>query len=159
MFGDKLGQYLNVIEALKSGNISVIAIAAAMVFAIVIISVLVIVLSMNLLVKTMIIKKQKEIGIKKALGFSSTQLRTELVLSMLPQIALGASVGAVLGIMGSNKGLAVLLTSVGVLRSNMYVFPWMGIAAVIFAVVISFIIIWMISRKIKRISAYSLITE
>ena len=130
-----------------------------MVAAIVLVSVLVIVLSMNLLVKTLIIKKQKEIGIKKALGFSSNQLRTELVLSMLPQIALGAAAGAVLGLMGSNKILASLLVSVGVLKSNMVVFPWMGIIAVIFAVVVSFVIIWMISARIKRISAYSLITE
>ena len=159
MFGNKLDQYLNVIEALKTGGISVIAIAAGMVFAIVLISVIVIVLSMNLLVKTMIIKKQKEIGIKKALGFSSGQLRTELVLSMLPQIAIGAAVGSVLGLAWSNKMLAGLLTAVGVLRSNMVTFPWMGIAAVIFSVVISFLIIWMISARIKRISAYSLITE
>lgn len=159
MFGNKLDQYLNVTEALKTGGISVIAIAAVMVFAIVLISVIVIVLSMNLLVKTMIIKKQKEIGIKKALGFSSVQLRTELVLSMLPQIAIGAAVGSVLGLAWSNKMLAGLLTAVGVLRSNMVTFPWMGIAAVIFSVAISFLIIWMISARIKRISAYSLITE
>ncbi len=159
MLGDKLGSYLNVVEALSSGSIDIIAIAGAMVFAIVLISVLVIILSMNLLVKTLIIKKQKEIGIKKALGFSSNQLRTELVLSMLPQIALGAAAGAVIGLMYSNKILAGLLVSVGVLRSNMLIFPWMGIVAVIFAVVVSFVIIWMISARIKRISAYSLITE
>lgn len=159
MLGDKLGSYLNVVEALSSGSIDIVAIAGAMVFAIVLISILVIILSMNLLVKTLIIKKQKEIGIKKALGFSSNQLRTELVLSMLPQIALGAAAGAVIGLMYSNKILAGLLVSVGVLRSNMLIFPWMGIVAVIFAVVVSFVIIWMISARIKRISAYSLITE
>lgn len=159
MFGNKLIRYLNIVEALKTGGISVIAIAAGMVFAMVFISVIVIVLSMNLLVKTMIIKKQKEIGIKKALGFSSGQLRTELVLSMLPQIAVGAAAGSLLGLAWSNKMLAGLLTAVGVLRSDMVIFPWMGIAAVIFVVIISFLIIWMISARIKRISAYSLITE
>ena len=159
MFGNKLNSYFNIIEALKSGDESVIAIAAAMVFAIVIISIVVIILSMNLLVKTLIIKKQKEIGIKKALGFSSDQLRTELVLSMLPQIAFGAGVGAVIGLLGSNKVLASLLVSVGVLKSNMEVFPWMGVSAVAFSVIVSFIIIWVISARIKKISAYSLITE
>ena len=159
MLGNKLYSYLNVVEALKAGDIQIIAIAAAMVFAMVLVSIVVIILSMNLLVKTLIIKKQKEIGIKKAIGFSSSQLRTELVLSMLPQITIGAVAGAVLGIMGSNNVLASLLEGVGVLRSNMMIFPWMGIAAVVFAVVVSFGIIWIISARIKRISAYSLITE
>ena len=159
MCGNKLNSYLNLVEALQSGQESVIIIAAIMVLAMVIISAAVVVLSMNLLVKTLIIKKQKEIGIKKALGFSSSQLRAELVLSMLPQIAFGAAVGAVLGIIGSNKVMATLLVVVGVVKSNMEIFPWMGLLAVLFSVVVSFVIIWIISARIKRISAYSLITE
>lgn len=159
MFGDKLVYYFNIIEALSTGEDTTIAIAGAMVGVMVIISLAVIVLSLNLLVKTLIIKKQKEIGIKKALGFSSSQLRTELVLSMLPQILFGAAVGSVLGYMGSNNVLASLLVSVGVMRSNMVVMPWMGIFAVAFSAVVSFVIIWMISGRIKKISAYSLITE
>lgn len=159
MFGDKLVYYFNIIEALSTGEDTTIAIAGAMVGVMVIISLAVIVLSLNLLVKTLIIKKQKEIGIKKALGFSSSQLRTELVLSMLPQILFGAAVGSVLGYMGSNNVLASLLVSVGVMRSNMVVMPWMGIFAVAFSAVASFVIIWIISGRIKKISAYSLITE
>ena len=159
MFGNKVDSYFNVIEALKSGEESVIIIAAGIVLLMIIISIAVIVLSMNLLVKTLIIKKQKEIGIKKAVGFSSGQLRTELVLSMLPQITVGATIGALIGISGSNRMLALLLTAVGVVKSNMEVFPWMGVASVLFAVITSFIIIWIISGRIKRISAYALITE
>ena len=159
MFGNRMTRYLNIVEALKSGNEQTIIIAAGMVLMMVLISVLVIVLSMNLLVKTLIIKKQKEIGIKKALGFSSNQLRTELVLSMLPQIAIGSAAGSVLGLIGSNPTLASMLSVVGILKSNMDVYSWMGVVAVMFAVVVSFAIIWIISGRIKKISAYSLITE
>ena len=38
-------------------------------------------------------------------------------------------------------------------------FPWMGAISVVFSMIVSFIIIWIISRRIKHISAYSLITE
>ena len=159
IYGDKLVRYGNAIETLKNGEQEVVAIAAGMVFAMVIVSVLVIILSLNLLVKTMIIKKQKEIGIKKALGFSSGQLRLELELSMLPQITIGAIGGAVLGSLWSNKILATLLSAMGIMRSNMEMFPWMGLVSVVFSMIVSFIIIWIISRRIKHISAYSLITE
>jgi ABC-type antimicrobial peptide transport system permease subunit len=106
-----------------------------------------------------IIKKQREIGIKKALGFSSDQLRTELIFSMLPQIIVGAVVGSVIGLLISNRILATLLSTMGIMRSNMEVFPWMGLVAVVFAVIVSYIMIWLMSGRIKRISAYSLITE
>ena len=159
MYGDKLRGYGNVIETLKNGDNSVIMIAMLMVAAMVVVSLLVIVLSLNLLVKTMIIKKQKEIGIKKALGFSSSQLRTELVLSMLPQITFGAVVGSVIGCFSSNQILAAMLATMGIMRSNMEVFPWMAIVSVVFAVLVSFVIIWLLSGRIKKISAYSLITD
>ena len=159
MYGEQLNGYGNVIEILQNGEQPVVAIAAAMVAAMAGVSILVIILSLNLLVKTMIIKKQKEIGIKKALGFSSGQLRTELVLSMMPQIAVGAAFGAFLGSLWSNDILARLLSSMGIMRSNMEIFPWMAVLAIIFIGFISFLIIWFISRRIKIISAYSLITE
>ncbi|MCR4846962.1 MAG: ABC transporter permease [Eubacterium sp.] len=159
MYGEKITRYGNIVKSLKEGDDTVIAIASLMVGVMVIICLVVIVLSLNLLVKTMIIKKQREIGIKKALGFSSSQLRTELVLSMLPQILIGAVVGSALGSMWSNSMLAGLLSSVGIMKSAMEMFIWMPVVSVIFGVVVSAIIIWILSRRIKRISAYSLITE
>ena len=159
IYGDNMVGYGNIIEILSNGEQAVVAVAASMVIAMVIVSILIIVLSLNLLVKTMIIKKQQEIGIKKALGFSSDQLRNELVLSMLPQITVGATVGSIIGLLVSNRILANLLSTMGIMRSNMEVFPWMAVVAIIFAVVISYIMIWLMSGKIKRISAYSLITE
>ena len=78
---------------------------------------------------------------------------------MLPQIGIGAAIGALIGVVTSNKALALMLTSVGIMRSNMDVYPWMGIVAIVFAAVVSFFIIWIISGRIKKISAYSLITE
>ena len=159
MFGDDILFYGNVIEALSNGEDAVVLVAAAMVGAMVIVSLLVIILSLNLLVKTMIIKKQQEIGIKKALGFSSDQLRAELVLSMLPQIGIGAAIGSIIGCKVSNGILAGLLSTMGVMRSNMEIFPWMAMASIVFALAASFAIIWIISGRIKHISAYSLITE
>ncbi len=159
MYGEKISGYGNAIETLTNGEQPVVAIAAAMVAAMVAVSLVVIILSLNLLVKTMIIKKQKEIGIKKALGFSSDQLRTELVLSMLPQISVGAVVGSIVGCNISNQILATMLSTMGIMRSNMEVFAWMAVVAVIFAVVVSFALIWLMSGRIKHISAYSLITE
>ena len=159
MYGDKINGFGNILESLSTGEDPVILIASLMVGVMVVICVLVIMLSLNLLVKTQIIKKQQEIGIKKALGFSSGQLRIELILSMLPQIFVGAVVGSVLGGMWSNSILAGLLSSIGIMKSSMTMFTWMPVVSVIFGLVVSTVFIWIMSSRIKRISAYSLITE
>ncbi|MBR6403895.1 MAG: FtsX-like permease family protein [Eubacterium sp.] len=159
MYGEKLNDYSNIIEEIKSGNNSTTSLATVIVTVLVLISLVVIILTLKLMVDTLIVKKQKEIGIKKAIGFSSNQLRTELVLSMLPQIFAGACAGAILGCLCSNKTMSMLFSSLGVMKSNLVVFPWMGMVSVIFELVVSYVTIWLISDKIKNISAYSLITE
>ena len=157
MYGDKLKGYLNVPEVLPQE--SIITGSEAICVLIVIVTVLVILLSMTLLIKTVIIRKQQEFGIKKSLGFTSDQLRKELVISMMPCVIIGSTFGAVIGTLKSNTFLTALLGSLGLAQSNLPVYGWMGIAAVVFTTLVSAVIIWMLSRKIKNISAYSLIKE
>ena len=78
---------------------------------------------------------------------------------MMPQITIGGIVGAIIGCKGSNNMLTMMLNSLGIMKSNMKVFPMMGIVAVVFVTIASFLIIWILSARIKKISAYSLITE
>ena len=68
-------------------------------------------------------------------------------------------IGAVIGTLKSNAFLTALLGSLGLAESRLPVYGWMGVAAVIFTTLISAVIIWMLSGKIKKISAYSLIKE
>lgn len=157
MYGDKLTGYVNIPAALPETPI--IIGSTAICILIVIVTVLVILLSMTLLIKTVIIRKQQEFGIKKSLGFTSSQLRKELVISMMPCVIIGSSIGAVIGTLKSNAFLTALLGSLGLAESRLPVYGWMGVAAVIFTTLISAVIIWMLSGKIKKISAYSLIKE
>ena len=50
-------------------------------------NVVVVLLVIRLLLKTVFIKREKEFGIKKALGFTSGQLRVQLSLSLMPVTA------------------------------------------------------------------------
>ena len=159
VFGDRLRVYLNYCTELANGNDPIITLSRVICIVLVLVSVMVIWLTMMLLIKTIIIKNQKELGIKKALGFTSNQLRTELSLSLMPAITAGISIGAVVGILNANGFLTVLLSAFGVSKSNMVADPWMFISVIIFGVIISYILVFALSRRIKKISAYSLITE
>ncbi len=157
MYGDKLRAYINIPAVLPQEPI--IIGSTAICILIVVVTVLVILLSMTLLIKTVIIRKQQEFGIKKSLGFTSSQLRKELVLSMMPCVIIGSAVGSAIGTLKSNSFLTVLLGSLGLAESRLPVYGWMGVASVIFTTLVSAIIIWLLSSKIKKISAYSLIKE
>ena len=145
--------------ALAEGADPTIMLARVICIVLIIVSLAVIWLTMMLLIKTIIIKSQKELGIKKALGFTSNQLRTELSLSLMPSITLGISAGTIIGIMNSNTFLTVLLSAYGVSKSNMVAAPWMMVLVIVFGVIASYLMVYGLSRRIKKISAYSLITE
>ncbi|MBQ4270432.1 MAG: ABC transporter permease [Clostridiales bacterium] len=159
VFGDRLELYLNYPEGLSNGENPTIMLGRVICIVLVVISLAVIWLTMMLLIKTIIIKKQKELGIKKALGFTSNQLRTELSLSMLPAIVTGLVSGAAVGILNANRFFTILLSAFGIAQSNMAADLWMGILVVAFGVVASYIMVYALSARIKKISAYSLITE
>ena len=159
IFGDKLLMYVYFCTALAEGADPTIMLARVICIVLIIVSLAVIWLTMMLLIKTIIIKSQKELGIKKALGFTSKQLRTELSLSMMPSIIFGISAGTIIGIMNSNKFLTLLLSAYGVSRSNMVAAPWMMVLVIVFGVIASYLMVYGLSRRIKKISAYSLITE
>ncbi len=159
IFGDKLRLYVDYCTALAEGADPTIMLARVICIVLIIVSLAVIWLTMMLLIKTIIIKSQKELGIKKALGFTSNQLRTELSLSLMPSITLGISAGTIIGIMNSNTFLTVLLSAYGVSKSNMVAAPWMMVLVIVFGVIASYLMVYSLSRRIKKISAYSLITE
>jgi len=158
-FGGRLRYYMDYCTALEDGSDPTVILARVICIILVIVSLAVIWLTMMLLIKTIIIKSQKELGIKKALGFTSEQLRTELSLSMMPAITLGIGTGAVVGILNSNSFLTVLLSAYGVSESNMEASPWMMITVIVFGLIVSYFMVYALSRRIKKISAYSLITE
>ncbi|MBR6484219.1 MAG: ABC transporter permease [Clostridiales bacterium] len=159
MYGDRLTTYLDYCKTFADGNDPTITLSRVICIVLVIISLAVIWLTMMLLIKTMIIKNQKQLGIKKALGFTSSQLRTELSLSMMPPIVAGITAGAIVGVLNSNRFMTLLLGAFGVSRSNMAADPWMIFTVIIGGSLLSYIMVYALSRRIKDISAYSLITE
>lgn len=116
-------------------------------------------LVINLMVKTEIINKQKEYGIKKAIGFTSVQLRFQLAMCMSPVIILGALLGSVSGYIYGNSIITMMCRSfaiqdIGLIKTIQMV-PFVAVVVTVYTFVIAFVF----SGKIKKISAYQLIVE
>lgn len=124
-----------------------------------IVTVIVVSLILYLVIHVMILKRKRDLGIYKALGYTAFQLKTQIALSFVPVVALGAALGGVLGSFGTNPLLSMLLYNVGVSNSKLEVhIPTIVLlctAVTLFAYMIS---MWA-ARRINRISAYGLIVE
>ena len=116
-------------------------------------------LVIRLLLKTVFVKREKEFGIKKAVGFTSRQLRYQLSLSLLPTTLLASAAGAVLGYFSINPLFALVLGGYGIKNSDLIVKPALTALPVIAVTVLVFVFTFIMSGRMKKLSAYRLIQE
>ena len=131
----------------------------AVMLMVLIITVLVVVMILYLVIKTMIIKRKKEFGVMKAIGYSTIQLMNQISISFLPVIITGVTIGGVLGLFFTNPMLSLLLSSAGVKRLDFIIHLPTILMICVGILILAYIVSMVVSRRIKKISAYGLITE
>lgn len=116
-------------------------------------------LVIRLLLKTVFVKSEKEFGIKKAVGFTSSQLRYQLSLSLLPTTILAAVTGAISGYILTNPMFGLVLGGYGVRNSDLIIKPYLMILPIAAVTILVFVFSFIMSGKMKKLSAYKLIQE
>lgn len=158
-YGTVIQKITDVDEAINSSSDVYISAVFAVMVMIIVIAILVVVLLLYLVIKTMIIRRKKEFGILKAIGYTTLQLMNQIALSFVPIVIIGAAIGGVLGYFYTNAMLTVLLSSIGshsvhfVVKGPLIFFLCVGL------VVMAYLVSMLVARRIKRISAYGLIVE
>ncbi|MFC7687356.1 ABC transporter permease [Ureibacillus sp. GCM10028918] len=158
-YGNSIVETLDIDENIESQTSMYTAAVFAVMVMVLTINVLVVVMILYLVIKTMITKRKKEFGVMKAMGYSTIQLMNQISISFLPVIISGVIIGGLLGIVFTNPMLSVLLSSAGVKRLDftMHLPSILILCAGI--LILAYIVSMFVSLKIKKISAYSLITE
>lgn len=117
------------------------------------------ILVLSLIIKNVFAKREKEFGIKKAVGFTSAQLRLQLALSLALIVLAAAICGAILGYFLTNPLITLIFWGFGIKKAELFVRGTVamlsGCAVVLFTVMISY----MAARRMKKVSAYELISE
>ena len=119
---------------------------------IVLATMLIVLLVLYLILKTVIIRRRREFGIQKAIGFTTRQLMQQIALSFTPAILLGTIFGCLFGIGGFNALFVILVRNMGIMTASMPpsipMILVMGVGIILFSYVISLAIAWRI-RKIS----------
>jgi len=150
---------VNFDKEMADGMASYQNIVAAMGLAMLVITLLVVVLVLYFVISSSVIRKKRELGIQKAIGFTTFQLMNQLAIGFTVPIILGAVAGSLLGALYTNTLMSVTMKGMGVMRAGFIVNPYwvvaFGGATIIFSYLLSLLITW----RIRKISAYALVTE
>ncbi|RDW19965.1 ABC transporter permease [Oceanobacillus chungangensis] len=158
-YGDNIVETLDIDENIESQTGMYTAAVFAIMVMVLTITVLIVVMILYLVIKTMIIKRKKEFGVMKAIGYSTIQLMSQISISFLPVITAGVAIGGVLGYFFTNPMLSALLSSAGVKRLDFTIHLPTILILCVSIVILAYIVSLLVSRRIKYISAYGLITE
>ena len=142
----------------SADNVPVYAVGLIVVI-LVVLNVATVLLVITLLLKTVFVKREKEFGIKKAVGFTSSQLRYQLSLSLLPTTLLASMTGAVLGYFGINPMFALVLNGYGIKNSDLIIKAALMLLPVAAVTALVFACSYLLSGRMKKLSAYKLIQE
>lgn len=124
-----------------------------------VINIVVVLLVLYFVINSSIIRKKRELGIQKAVGFTTFQLMNQISLSFLPPVTIGVILGCILGITQTNNIMTVAQHSMNIMKASYVITPgWVALvgAAII---VVSYLTSLLITFKIRKISAYALVTE
>jgi len=113
----------------------------------------------RLLLKTVFIKREKEFGIKKAVGFTSGQLRIQLALSLIPVSIAGSVLGGICACLTTNRLFDLIFSSYGIKNSDLLINPVVVPVTLLIVTVLVFIVSFVMSGRMRKVSAYQLISE
>lgn len=126
---------------------------------IILITCLIITLVLFLIIKTFVIRRKKEFGIKKALGFTTPQLVFQTSLGFIPVALIGSVAGGVAGYFGISPIMSLGMRSMGIIKMKMIIPPEMLVILCSGLCIFTFLVAALVSTRIRKISAVSLITE
>lgn len=158
-YPDRLQSVTNAEKSIEDSMKVYISAIFTLMVVILAITVLTVSLILYLVIQTGILKRKRELGIMRALGYTTFQLRSQIAMSFLPVVTVGVLVGTCLGGLYTNSLLEMLLSSAGIAQVNFKIQAPMIIGLGIGLVLFSYLISMLVSRRIKRITAYELITE
>lgn len=123
------------------------------------VTVFVVILTLYMVVKTTILRKRRELGIQKSVGFTTWQLMNQIALNMTPVILFGVLAGAVAGCFVLNPLVVLLMSGMGVAKINFPAPLDQIIMVCVSLAVLAYAVSLLIALRIRKISVYALVSE
>ncbi|MCM1371065.1 MAG: ABC transporter permease [Clostridium sp.] len=158
-YNDNIISTMNYVESMDSAMEMYVSLISIICTLIMLIALLLIYLILYIIISSIITRRKQELGIFKAIGYENKQLVRQLVGGFIPSAVMGVTLGFLLSrILMSNIYLGIFNT-VGAYKVS-FDYPIIIFLIVAILLILSvWIIGTIISKKIKKISVYSLIKD
>ncbi len=157
--GELISSSVNYEKLSESGRQMYAGIVSAVTIVMLIISVLVVLLVMYVIINSLLTRRKQELGIYKAIGWSSGQLISQSAASFLPSIAAASVLSAVLGLLYLPAMNSAIFGLLGAYKNHFEIPLWFLLIFAAIFIAVCFVISVMLARPIKKITAYSLLKE
>ena len=159
LYGDVLMSATDMDKIMEQGTGVYIAIVSKVGIAILVVTILVVILVLYFVINSSVTRRKRELGIQKAIGFTTFQLMNQLSFGFLPPIIVGVCIGSMLGIMRTNAIMSVAQRAMSIMKANYIITPgWIALFGVAI-VIVSYVTSMLITYRIRKISAYALVSE
>lgn len=135
---------------------SIVNIVITAVFAV---TALIVLLILFIIIKSVVVQRKQELGIYKAIGYSSRQLIMQIAGSFMPISILAIMSSAMLGLLYIPALNNAMFSMIGAMKNNLQTSAGIFIAFAAIELIVTFIISLIMAAPIRKISAYSLIKE
>lgn len=156
-FGDKIE--VDDITADWAMITSVVSGVDALRILIYIVAVIFVLVAIALVCGKIFIREKKDIGIYKAIGFTSTSLRLQFAMRFVVVAMVGSMLGTMLSIAFTNKCMLILLSAAGISKFHTTINLLIIGRPVLFMLVVYFLSAYLLSGKIKQVDPRILISE
>lgn len=141
-------------------NVDSITAAVGLVSAIILAGTLIIItLVFYMVIKSMIVRRSREFGVYKAVGYTSRQLMEQIAVSFMPSVIGGTTAGCLLAVCSVNRLSSLLFEGIGISRMTLNIRPEVLLLMGICLMAYSFLICMTVAGRIGRISVYELMME
>ncbi len=156
---DKIVSVMNYQKMTETTQEMYSGITSVIVVVIFILTILIVLFVLYIVIKTLLVQRKQELGIYKAIGYSNKQLMVQMIGSFLPSSVAAVLLSSVLGLIYVPQINQLIFQTIGAMKNNMEVsFVFLMIFAFV-QITANLIISILLTKPIKKISAYALIKE
>jgi len=127
--------------------------------AIIVVSSAVIMLVLYFVIGSAITHKRRELGIQKAMGYTTFSQMQQITFTFIAPFVLGVTVGCAVGSVTVNILMSIGMQAAGVMQINYLINPIWVVAIGVGILILSYLSSIFMTWRIRKISAYALVSE
>ena len=158
-YPELLADTINSYKLQKEAQDMYMGITMVLVVAIFVVTILVVLFILYIVIKSLLVKRRQELGIYKAMGYTSSQLISQTAGSFMLVSIIATLLSSVLAMFYMPAVYGFIFEALGVMKNNIEIsFGFLMLFAVA-VILVNIIISIILCMSIRKISAYSLIKE